>query len=291
MRILATLAAIVGLTVLGLFATGNLSVGGAARVAADTTSAPVPTAAPDGTSLQPAPEGHSIAACIDSTASTDAAFAESILASTTQAVQNYVPAMPTVTKDGVLAVPGLDLTIRLVSTRPLAFGQSYLNVQIPSVNGLAARPDMTALGALDPGGSYLMWKKSEEQWATDYQTAIDAEATAVKQLGTVDLTRPGRSGVRDCVAALNSVASKYSNVTLIVASDLGDNSFTGANPTFAGKPMVLIQPCPDGDAKRCAGLQEKFTSWAVDHGSGSITVTRPENSLTTLSQLITRNNP
>lgn len=289
MRFLITLATIAILAVVGLVATGNLSIGDAAQGGGPVTVT-TPTDAADDTSRQPAPEGKSIGVCIDPTASTDKTFAKSILASTIHTVEDYVPAQPTETKDGVPAVSGLDLTIRLVSTRPLAYGQPYVNIQIPAVDGLPARPDMTAPGALDPGGPYLAWKESEEQWAADYQASVQAVATAVKRLGTSDLSNPGRSGVRECVAALVSVPPKYSNSTLVVASDLGDNSFTGANPNFDAKPIVLIQPCSDGDAKKCARLQNDFTAWTANHGAGPTTATRPEDAPNTLSQLITSPN-
>ncbi len=286
MRFLITLATIAVLVVVGLVATGNLSIGNAAADGGPVT-ATTPQAGADETALQPAPEGKSVGICDDPTASTDPAFAKSIIASTIHAVENYVPAQPTEIKDGVPAVPGLDLTVRLVSTRPLAYGQPYLNIQIPAVDGLPVRPDMTAPGALDPGGPYLAWKESEEQWAADYQASREAVATAVKRLGTIDLSNPSRSGVRECVAALVSVPPKYSNATLVVASDLGDNSFTGANPHFDAKPIVLIQPCSDGDSKKCTRLQEDFTAWTANNGAGPTTATRPEDAPNTFAQLIT----
>ena len=149
---------------------------------------------------------------------------------------------------------------------------------------------MTAPGALDPGGPYLDWKKSEEQWASDHQAAVEAVGTAIKRLGEVDLSNPGRSGVRECVAALVAVAPKYSNATLVAASDLGDNSFTGANPNFDAKPLILIQPCSDGNAKKCTQLQDDFTAWTANHGAGQTTAARPEDAANTFAQLITSTN-
>lgn len=286
MRNFIALGAIAGLTVVGLVATGNLSLGNAAVDSGEVTVT-TPQQGADGLTPQPAPEGKSIGLCIDPTASTDKAFAKATLASAINAVKHYVPVKPATPKDGVTAVPGLDLTVRLVSTRPLAYGQPYLNIQIPAVVGLPPRPDMTALGALDPGGPYLAWKKSEVQWMSDFQEAKDAVSSAIKSLGEIDLSNAGRSGVRECAAALVSVAPKYANATLIVASDLGDNSFTGAKPNFDGKPLILIQPCADGNAKKCSGLRNDFIAWTSGHGAGQTTVTRPEDTANTFAQLIT----
>lgn len=285
MRNFIALVAVAGLAVVGLAATGNLSLGNAAADSGGVTVTTTQEGA-DGLTPQPAPEGKSIGLCIDPTASTDKAFAKATLASAINAVKNYLPVKPA-TKEGVTAVPGLDLTVRLVSTRPLAYGQPYLNIQVPAVVGLPPRPDMTAPGALDPGGPYLAWKQSETQWTSDFQAAQDAIESAIKRLGEIDLANPGRSGVRECAAALVSVAPTYANATLIVASDLGDNSFTGAKPNFDGKPLILIQPCADGNAKHCSALQNDFIAWTSNHGAGQTSITRPEDTANTFAQLIT----
>lgn len=286
MRNLIALVAIAGLVVVGLVVTGNLSQGNPAADSGEVTVT-TPQEGTGGLTPQPAPEGKSIGLCLDPTASTDKAFARATLASAINAVKNYLPVKPATTKDGVTAVPGLDLTVRLVSTRPLAYGQPYLNIQVPAVVGLPPRPDMTAPGALDPGGPYLAWKKSEVEWTSDFQAAQEAVGSAIERLGGIDLSNPGRSGVRECAAALVSVAPEYANATLIVASDLGDNSFTGAKPNFDGKPLILIQPCADGNARHCSDLQNDFIAWTSNHGAGQTTITRPEDTANTFAELVT----
>lgn len=284
MRNLLALVAAAALAVGGLFVTGHLPTGPAVQ---DTGATPKASLGTSATGLLDAPDGKSVGVCIDPTTSTDKAFAQSILTTTTAAVEHYLPTKSHETKAGVPGVPGLDLTIRLVSTRPLAYGQPYVNIQIPPVPGLPSRPDMTAPGALDPGGPYLDWKKSEQRWSVEYDVAAKATATAVKQLREVDLSNPSYSGVRECVAAVVSVPPKYADATLVVASDLEDNSYTGATPKFDAKPIILIQPCPDGDAKKCSRLKDDFTAWAGASGAGTTTTARAEDAPNTLSRLFT----
>jgi hypothetical protein len=286
MRRLLNITVIVGAVVVALIAFDKLPLGNAAGSGPDTATSSevrVDHATPG---RIPAPDGKSVAVCIDPTASTDRHFARSIRASLVEAVRGYVPHEPAETKAGIAPVAGLDLTVRLVSTRPLAYGEPYLYADIPLVAGLPTRPDMTQLGALEPGGPYLAWKKSNEQWAADYHVAVEAQSDAIDALGRIDLSYSQRSGVRDCVAALMTVPFTSANVTVVVASDLRDNEFTGTAPDFGGARMLLIQPCPNGNASECARRYDAFISWASAHGVGPVSMARPEAADTALGQLI-----
>jgi hypothetical protein len=270
----------------GLASTEHLFLGSASENATNRAASQTGDAMPV---RIPAQQGISVKTCIDPTASTDKRFAQAIRASLVEAVRGYMPSRPEETKAGVAGTPGLDLTVRLISTRPLAYGEPYLHIEIPPVDGLPPRPDMTKPGALDPGGPYLAWKKVEAQWAADYRAAQTAQADAVEVLQRIDLSHPQRSGVRDCVAALMTVPATYPDATVVVASDLGDNEFTGTDPVFNGAPMLIIQPCPKGDAGTCAARLEAFTSWTSAHGAGPVSLARPEAGDVALTQLISSN--
>ena len=75
------------------------------------------------TTLGAAPDQRYRFASIDPTTSTDVSFRQSMKDQIIAAVQGYVPAKPTETKSGVAAITGLQLTVRLVGTNSLAYGQ------------------------------------------------------------------------------------------------------------------------------------------------------------------------
>ena len=148
---------------LGLVGTGKVPLSymqAAGPESAAQQSAPVAQA------LSPAPDGVSVGLCLDPTDSTARAFAFSIKRSLVAAVRQHLPAAPDsrALRDGAAGVSGLDLTVRLVSTRPLAYGQPFVHVELPGVPGLPARPDLTQPGAVDIGGSYDVWKGLVQQW-------------------------------------------------------------------------------------------------------------------------------
>lgn len=234
----------------------------------------------------PSPEGRSIAVCIDPTGSTDKSFAVSVKDALVRAVKGYLPAKPGDVRNGHPGIRPVDVQVRLVSTRPLAYGEQYLRVAIPGVPELVARPDMTASGALDPGGPYDAWKSLRTAWSTAYDASLEASKFGADQLAAIDLSNPGSSGVRDCAAALTVVPAEQQKATFVVASDLQDNSFSGADPDFGGSRLLLIQPCPSGKARTCEAARNGFADWAAKHGAGSVDTTRPELARTTLRELI-----
>ncbi len=238
------------------------------------------------TTVPPEDDGRSIDVCLDPTASTRKAFATSIVASIVASVGRHVPPLPTVLKNGVTGIPGLELTLRLVSTRPMAYGEPYVRIVIPTIAGLPARPDMTEAGALDPDGPYSRWKELAATWTADYGSARQAQASGVASLQRIALFRPERSGVRDCAAALMSVKPTFPAVTVVVASDLEGNEFTGTDPDFGKAAVVLVQPCPDGNASACKRRDHEFTSWIRTHNAGPVTRARPEAAADEFDRLI-----
>lgn len=225
-------------------------------------------------------------ALIDPTTSTDASFREAMKNDILAAVQGYVPAKPMETKAGVDAITGLQLTVRIVSSNSLAYGQPNVEVSIPSVPELPARPDMTAPGALYPGGSYDLWKKSEAAWSTIYDAAVAAVAAAVQSLQGLNVNTDQYSGIFAGAAALALLAPADGDVAFAVLSDLEENR--GAQPAnFNGHPFLVVQPDPTGDIGRWDGLFNNFSSWASGSGAGEISRVRPEAATAAITTFIT----
>lgn len=254
------------------------------------SAAPAASASDPGGTTNPRPQppvGRSLHVCADSTKSTDVQFAQGFIGSLADEVKGHLPNLPTDLRQGFPAIGGLEVTLRLVSTKPLAYGQTYVQVNIPAIAGLPPQPDLTAEHALDlEDGTYAVWKKQRDAFTTEYRAALQSRDAAVRSLNSVDL-RVGRSGVQACAAALTTVAGAYP-VTYVVASDLRDNA-SGQNVTaqFAGRPMLLVQPCPDGDQQKCVNSLESFSQWATSQGAGDISHVRPEAAQGALQQLIT----
>ena len=245
-----------------------------------------PAATTGSATLGVAPEQRYRFALIDPTTSTDSSFRESMKADIITAVQSLVPAKPSDTKAGVPALTGLQLTVRLVATNSLAFGQQNAAISIPSVSELAARPDMTAPGALDPGGPYDTWKQSEARWSTEYDAALAAQAGAVQTLQAINLNVDESSGITAGASALALLAPAQGDVAFAVMSDLDE---TGAQQpaTFNGHPVVVVQPDPIGDIGRWDSLFNTFSSWAATSGAGQITRVRPEAAVPAINTFIT----
>lgn len=238
------------------------------------------------TTLGAAPNQRHRFALIDPTTSTDASFRQSMKDQIIAAVQSYVPPKPTEPKAGAASVVGLQLTVRLVGTNSLAYGQPNIAISIPSVPELPMRPDMTAPGALDPGGPYDTWKKSEVEWSAAYEAAIAANASAVQALQGLNVDTDEQSGILAGIAALSILAPAQGDVAFAVLSDLDDNR--GAHPvTFNGHPFLVVQPDPTGDIGRWNGLFNNFSSWASGSGAGEITRVRPEAAFTAITTFIT----
>lgn len=281
------LAAIAVLAVAGLLAWMNWDkIGPTVNPVLGIQATTAATPETGSTSLGAAPNQRYRFVLIDPTTSTDTSFRESMKGDIIAAVKDYVPPKPTESKVGVAAITGLQLTVRLVGTNSLAYGQPNVAISIPSVPELPARPDMTASGALDPGGPYDAWKKSEAVWSTSYDAAVTAVDASVKSLQGLNVATDENSGILAGTAALALLAPADGDIAFAVLSDLDDNR--GTQPAnFNGHPFLAVQPDPAGDINRWDGLFNTFSSWATSSGAGPITRVRPEDASTAITTFIT----
>lgn len=250
-----------------------------------TEPATEPTA-PLAVTLGPIPDSLHRFALIDPTTSTDTSFRAAMKAELISAVTTYVPPKPSAPETGVPSLAGLELTVKLVGTDSLAYGQQTVQVSIPGVPELPARPDLEADGALDPGGPYETWADAGETWSSDYDAAVDAAALAVDALGDIDLNRDEWSGITAGAAALALLAPSDGDVQFAVFSDLDENRATQP-ADFHGQPILVVQPDNVGDIGRWNTLFDRFSSWATTNGAGEITRVRPEAAASAISTFIT----
>lgn len=258
-------------TTAALFISSSLALSGCAAqtpgVAAPSPSGPVRT--------QPPPP-HLRFEALDPTTSTSDQFAKDILSASVAGVASYIPTKPVRPQDGVDPVTGLDLTIRLVSTAPLAYGTPFTQIRIPSVAGLGPRPDMAAPGAMDPGGAYEVWKSAEKSWSQDYDAAAAAAQAGSKTVAAVNLSFKEWSGITGTMSALAAIAPADGDVSFAIASDLEETVPPQTTGSFHGKPLLVIQPNPTGDAATADAAFASFSSWATGQGVGQVTRIRPE---------------
>ncbi|CAN5334010.1 hypothetical protein BH11ACT4_BH11ACT4_13100 [soil metagenome] len=252
----------------------------------DDGTSSAPTATPGPAQLGASPDPRYRFALIDPTTSTDTSFRTAMKADLISAVTGYVPDKPSDPPSGVPEVIGLELTVKLVGTDSLAYGQQTVQVSIPSVAALPARPDLTADGALDPGGPYDVWQDSAETWSDDYDAAVDAAASGLAALDSIDLDRDEWSGITAGAAALALLAPVDGDVAFAVFSDLDENRTTQP-AQFNGHPILVVQPDNVGDIGRWQALFERFSTWGTANGAGSITRVRPEAAASAINTFIT----
>jgi len=251
----------------------SIALGGCSAPApAPRTSTPTPSAQV----WLPAPPQHQRFEALDPTTSTSDQFARDILTSNSAAIASYIPAKPGRPQDGVSPVQGLELTIRLVSTAPLAYGTPFTRIEIPSVSGLGPRPDMAAPGAMDPGGAYEVWKSAEKTWSQEYDASVAAAQAGSKKVAAVDLSFKEWSGITGVMSALAAIAPADGDVSFAIASDLEETVPPQTTGAFHGKPLLVIQPNPTGDAAAADAAFASFSTWATGQGIGQITRVRPE---------------
>lgn len=245
-----------------------------------------PSAASAPPTLGTAPQQRVRSALIDPTTSTEKSFRGLMKEYIIAAVQTYVPPKPPDPKIGVPSVTGLQLTVRLVATNSLAYGQQNVAVSIPSVPALPARPDLGAPGVLDPEGPLDTWKKSEAEWSAAYDASVAASANAVQTLGELNLDGDEASGITAGVAALALLAPSEGDIQFAVLSDLDENR-PQQPANFHGHPLLVVQPDPVGDIGRWDSLFNQFSSWASASGAGTITRVRPEAAVAAITTFIT----
>lgn len=237
---------------------------------------PTPQASVPAGSVQLLPPVNTRLVLLDPTTSTDVTFREAMKALLVASVQTYVPAKPELTKDGVPPLTGLHLVVTLVGTSPLRYGAPIYSVDIPSVPELPVRADMTAVGALDPGGPYDQWKKAEAAWAAQYDAAITAAQQATTLLGGMDLELDEQSAISAGLASLSLIApAQGGDISYLVMSDLDENRPEEA-AAFNGASFLVVQPDPSGDRTRWEELFGSFSAWATANGAGPVDRVRPE---------------
>ncbi|GHF14669.1 hypothetical protein [Pseudolysinimonas yzui] len=245
-----------------------------------------PTTPPEAFLLPPAPDPRYRFVLLDPSTSTDTSFRESMKALLISVVEGYLPPKPEDTRPGVPEIVGLELTVRLVATDSLAYGQPNYTVSIPSVPALSARADMTEEGALDADGTYDTWVESEASWSEAYDAAVAAAADAVAAMQSINVNTDESSGITAGAAALTLLAPAEGDVQYAVLSDLADNRPVQA-ATFAGRPVICIQPDAVGSRANWDALFNDFAAWAAAGGAGPVTHVRPELAAATLTTFLT----
>lgn len=236
--------------------------------------------------LDPAPEPRERLALLDPTLSSDASFRESMKSLLVQGVGGVVPPKPETTIDGVPAVTGLKLVVRLVGTTPLKEGAADYRVDIPSVPGLPARPSLDDPDALTPDGSYNQWVAAEAEWSAAYDAALEAARVGTETLAAMDLNLDEWSAITAGVSALALVGPAGPGARMLVMSDLDEN-LPQQSTDLRGIPIDVIQPDITGDLATWSGLFASFTAWAGSSGSGAITRYRPEAAPAVIAEFLT----
>lgn len=207
---------------------------------------------------------------LDPTTSTDPDFRETMVSLLAQTVLSSVPPKPTTPRDGVAPVAGLDLTIVLVGSDPLAYGDELHQVRIPGVEGLPPRPPSDGDDAIE---RYADWRLLEEKWSTEYNDALSAAATGASTITDIAFTDHETSAITATLAKLTQLVP--ADASLVVLSDLDENE-AQQSADIAGRDLLIVQPDPVGDVARADALLASFSAWATEHGAGAIERVRPE---------------
>jgi len=213
--------------------------------------------------------------CLDPTDSTRAAFSEDVKARVAELVEAWTPpdADP---RDGSDAVPGLSLTVRVIDTASYSTDAVALTVTVPPVPALASRPDLTADGVLAPGGPYDTWTRERERAQAARAAAREAAASAARALRALRLDHATRSGISGCLSALAQTLPPGDDRRIALASDLDENTAVQVAGDFGKAPLLVVQPCPDGDARRCTELLARAEGLLRALDTGPLTPVRPE---------------
>jgi hypothetical protein len=214
------------------------------------------------------------AICIDPTASTASAFSHDVRTLLASAVAQWAHTAEPSTQHETPGQPGLDLTVRTVSTTAFSSDETNLHVVVPSVPTLRqGRPDVLAPDFQKLNG---VW---QEQFATVKRARTAAAATAAdgaKAIAGLPLDPKTHSGITACAAALAVTTPAGTDRAFLVASDLEDTEPPELAGSFGGAPLTLLQPCPSGSAARCKVLADAFTARMARLHSGRVMLVRPE---------------
>jgi hypothetical protein len=235
-----------------------------------------------------------LGACIDPTGSIVSSFAPAIRDDLAQAVAGLAPpagTLPTNTLGGRGPVtapqPGVSLTVRQVDT------DSFSSAPDPAYMRTVAIPAVPGLAEQRPSPGPEDYPKQLRNWTAGYQTvsaarqaARTAATSGAATIAGMSLDRLGHSAISACVSALLTTVPLGGSHSYLIASDLEENMSPQLAGSFAGAPLIIIQTCDTGDQAYCQGLLERFTQTMHRLGVGSITVVRPENALTAITQWI-----
>jgi hypothetical protein len=182
--------------------------------------------------------------------------------------------------------PGVNLTVRQVNTTSLASNLAFYtrNLVVPPVPGLAvSRPA--------PGGQdYLPQLRA---WSAGYATVSAARAAArgaaaagAAKIAGMPLDRNGWSDIIGCISGLLTTVPAGGMHSYLLASDLEQDVPPQMEGSFHGAPLIIIQTCDTGNAAHCQGLLQSFTNAMHQLDVGPITVVRPEDAASAISQWI-----
>lgn len=224
---------------------------------------------------------------IDPTTSTASGFAGSLRSDVIADVTGYVPPLPMKAQQeaGVAAIPGLHLTVNLVSSTPAKTGEPSWSVSIPAVDGLPPQPSISA-SALKIGGALDQWSSLQATWLKQYQTALATAAAAAQTLTGIDLSNPTNSSITGALEELTQMAQSDPSATYVIGSDLLDNQATQSGSSLAGAPIDVIQACPSGSLQTCDATFSSFAAWAKANHAGTITRVDPADGAAMLAALI-----
>ena len=293
-RIALAAAAVVG--VLAVLVMGHvITIGkpGGPPVTATSPAAGPPSAAAVTSAVTSPVQNLTLGACIDPTTSIVSLFAPAIRNDLAQAIAGLAPPagkVPTNTLSGQGPVttpqPGVNLTVRQVDTTSLSsVPDPYTRtVVVPPVPGLAQqRPDP---GAQDYLTQLRTWTAGYQTVASARQAAHEAAATGAASIASMPLDTRGFSAISACISGLLTTVPPGGTHSYLLASDLQENIPPQLAGSFHGAPLIIIQTCDTGNAVYCQQLLDSFTRTMRRLDVGPITVVRPENAVTAITQWI-----
>jgi hypothetical protein len=253
-----------------------------------------PSASPAAASAVTSPaQNLTLGACIDPTTSIVSSFAPAIRNDLARALAGLAPPagrVPTNTASGQGPVttpqPGVNLTVRQVDTTSFSStpGPYTRTVVVPPVPGLAQqRPDP---GAQDYLTQLRTWTAGYQAVASARQAAREAATGGAANIAGMPLDTLGWSSISACISGLLTTVPPGGTHSYLLASDLQENIAPQLAGSFNGAPLIIIQACDTGDAAYCQQLLESFTRTMRHLHVGPITVVRPENALTAITQWI-----
>lgn len=220
------------------------------------------------------PEPLVLGSCIDATDSVGKGFGANVRDRIADFVGDRIPAKPADSSNGVAAVAGLKLELRLVTTRPLSEGAPYVRIDVPAVPGLAPMPDISDGSALDastPGtkSPYETWRDQKVTWDTDYDKALAKQKAAVQKVRSLSLNG-GMSGITGCMSSLAQDLRRDGTPRYLLASDLQENVSAQLSGSLDNQPVFVIQPCPSGVGQTCDGNFKRMSDQLKQLHAGRI---------------------